>query len=154
METFVNPLKGLAEYEEIRRNLRDNRGILQVTGCLESQKAHWLYSLSHLYNNCLVVAEDDQKAKEFFEDYRFYQPDVLLYPAKDLLFYYADIQGNLLTKQRMRVIRKILEKENVTVITSVGGCMERIRPLQEIEKSCLHFQNDSPMDLEPGFCLP
>ncbi len=148
METFVNPLKGLAEYEEIRRNLRDNRGILQVTGCLESQKAHWLYSLSHLYNNCLVVAEDDQKAKEFFEDYRFYQPDVLLYPAKDLLFYYADIQGNLLTKQRMRVIRKILEKENVTVITSVGGCMERIRPLQEIEKSCLHFQNDSPMDLE------
>ncbi len=148
METFVNPLKGLAEYEEIRRNVRDNRGILQVTGCLESQKAHWLYGLSDLYKNCLVVAEDDQKAKEFFEDYRFYQPDVLLYPAKDLLFYYADIQGNLLTKQRMRVIRKILEEKNVTVITSVGGCMERIRPLQEIEDSCLHFQNDSPMDLE------
>ena len=112
METFVNPLKGLAEYEEIRRNVRDNRGILQVTGCLESQKAHWLYGLSDLYKNCLVVAEDDQKAKEFFEDYRFYQPDVLLYPAKDLLFYYADIQGNLLTKQRMRVIRKILEEKN------------------------------------------
>lgn len=148
MEAFVKPLEGLAEYEEIRRNLKDNRGILQLTGCLESQKAHWLYGLSDLHRNRLVVTEDDQKAKEFYEDYRFYEPDALLYPAKDLLFYYADLQGNLLTKQRMRVIRKMLESEKATVITSIGGCMERIRPLEEIAESCLRFRNDSPIDLE------
>ena len=48
METFVNPLKGLAEYEEIRRNVRDNRGILQVTGCLESQKALVIWSFGSI----------------------------------------------------------------------------------------------------------
>ena len=116
MEAFVKPLEGLAEYEQIRQSLKNNQGVLQVTGCLESQKSHWLYGLSDLHDCRLVVAEDDQKAKEFYEDYRFYQPDAFLYPAKDLLFYYADIQGNLLTKQRMRVIRGILEKEKVTVI--------------------------------------
>ena len=148
MEAFVKPLEGLAEYGQVRRCLKENRGILQVSGCLESQKAHWLYGLSDLHSCRLVVAEDDQRAKEFYEDYRFYEPDALLYPAKDLLFYYADIQGNLLTKQRMRVIRGILERERVTVVTSMEGCMERLRPLAEIKESCLHFTNDSPLDLE------
>ncbi len=148
MEAFVRPLEGLAEYGQIRQRLRDNRGILQVSGCQGSQKAHWLYGLSDLHDCRLVVAEDDQKAKEFYEDLRFYQPDALLYPAKDLLFYYADIQGNLLTKQRMRVIRGILEREKVTVVTSMEGCMERLRPLEEIAGSCLHFTCESPLDLE------
>ena len=148
MEAFVKPMEGLAEYEEIRKSLTENRGILQVAGCLDSQKAHWLYGLSDLHDCRLVVAEDDQKAKEFYEDYRFYQPDTLLYPAKDLLFYYADIQGNLLTKQRMRVIRGILEKKKVTVVTSMEGCMERLRPLQEIAASRLHLTNESSLNLE------
>ncbi len=144
----MKPLEGLAEYEQIRQSLKKSQGILQVTGCLESQKSHWLYGLSDLHDCRLVVAEDDQKAKEFYEDYRFYQPDALLYPAKDLLFYYADIQGNLLTKQRMRVIRGILEKEKVTVVASIEGCMERLMPLEEIAASRLHLQNDSPLNME------
>ncbi len=144
----MKPLEGLAEYEQIRQNLKSNQGVLQVTGCLESQKAHWLYGLSDLHDCRLVVAEDDQKAKEFYEDYRFYQPDALLYPAKDLLFCYADIQGNLLTKQRMRVIRGILEKKKVTVVASIEGCMERLRPLEEIAASRIHLQNDSALNLE------
>lgn len=141
-------MEGLAEYGQIRRELRENRGILQVSGCQGSQKAHWLYGLSDLHDCRLVVTEDDQKAKEFYEDYRFYQPDALLYPAKDLLFYYADIQGNLLTKQRMRVIRQILEQKKVTVVASIEGCMERLRPLPEIAASCLHLTCESSLDLE------
>ena len=74
MEAFVKPLEGLAEYGQVRRCLKENRGILQVSGCLESQKAHWLYGLSDLHSCRLVVAEDDQRAKEFYEDYRFYEP--------------------------------------------------------------------------------
>ena len=54
MEAFVKPMEGLAEYEEIRKSLTENRGILQVAGCLDSQKAHWLYGLSDLHDCRLV----------------------------------------------------------------------------------------------------
>ena len=33
------------------------------------------------------------KAKQVYEDYRFLDGDTYLYPAKDLLFYQADIRG-------------------------------------------------------------
>lgn len=40
MLSFTQPLKGMAEFEEIEKSLEKNQGIVQITGCLESQKAH------------------------------------------------------------------------------------------------------------------
>ena len=39
MLSFTQPLKGMAEFEEIEKSLEKNQGIVQITGCLESQKA-------------------------------------------------------------------------------------------------------------------
>ena len=47
MKTFLQPLQNLAEMEQIREQAKDNRGVLAVSGCMESQKAHML-SLIHI----------------------------------------------------------------------------------------------------------
>lgn len=77
-----------------------------------------------------------------------YDPEVLLYPAKDLMFYQADIQGNLLTRQRIRVLKALLEQKKVRVITSLGSCMEYLMPLEDVKGGILTFRNDSQVDLE------
>ena len=50
MQAFLKPLKELAEYEEICRILKKNQGILQVSGCMESQKAHLIGGLSAFFS--------------------------------------------------------------------------------------------------------
>ena len=45
MLSFTQPLKGMAEFEEIEKSLEKNQGIVQITGCLESQKAHLIHGL-------------------------------------------------------------------------------------------------------------
>lgn len=147
MQAVIQPLLNLNEYQEIRSRLPKNRGVLQLSGCIESQKAHVMYGLfegmrqdgKRDNTNCLIIAENDLKAKELYEDYRFYDREVLLYPAKDLIFFQADIHGNLLTKQRMQVIAALLQKKGVTVITSMGGCMDYLLPLSVIEQHVLPF---------------
>ena len=57
----------------------------------------------------LVVTYDDSRAKEIYEDFRNFTKDVWLYPAKDLLFYSADIHGNLMARQRIGVLRHLME---------------------------------------------
>ena len=47
--------------------------------------------------NRIVVAASEQKAKELCEEYRFFEKEAVYFPAKDILFYQADIHGNLLT---------------------------------------------------------
>ena len=141
MEAFLHPLQGLAEFEGIKKRCGANRGILNVSGCMESQKVHLMYGLSGLFPCHLILADDERNAKEIYEDYRFYDKNVYFYPAKDLLFFQADIHGNLLIRQRMRVIRALLEQEEVTVVTSIDGCMD-----------FLHAQKTAPEAL-PDQCV-
>ena len=147
MQAFLKPLKELAEYEEICRILKKNQGILQVSGCMESQKAHLIGGLSAFFPCRLLIGEDEARAKELYEDYRFYDPDVLYYPPKDLLFFQADIHGNLLIRQRMRVIRALLEREEVTVVTTIDGCMDYLLPLRQVAAGLIRLRNDSTLNL-------
>ena len=87
MEAFLHPLQGLAEFEEIKKRCGANCGILNVSGCMESQKVHLMYGLSGLFPYHLILADDERNAKEIYEDYRFYDKNVYFYPAKDLLFF-------------------------------------------------------------------
>ena len=89
MKTFLQPLQSLAEIEEIEKQAKKNHGILEVSGCIESQKAHLMYGLSGLFPSHLVIAADEKTAKDLYEDYRFYDKRVYYYPAKDLLFFQA-----------------------------------------------------------------
>ena len=148
MKAFLQPLQNLAEMEQIWKCGKENRGILEITGCMESQKAHFMYGLSGLFPCRLILAEDERRAKEIYEDYRFYHKNVYYYPAKDLLFFQADIHGNLLIRQRMQVVRALLEQEELTVVTSVDGCMDYLMPLEKIRQSLLHYSNESEMDLD------
>ena len=148
MLSFTQPLKGMAEFEEIEKSLEKNQGIVQITGCLESQKAHLIHGLSGKTPMRLVIAGDERQAKEIFEDLRFYDKNTMFYPAKDLLFFQADIQGNLLIRQRMCVIKALLEQKELTVVTSIDGCMDYLTPLEEIRKKVLHFYSDSVINMD------
>lgn len=148
MKAFLTPLQGLAEFEQIKEKSKTNKGILQVSGCMESQKSHLMYGLSGIAPYRLILAEDERRAREIYEDYRFYDRKVYFYPAKDLLFFQADIHGNLLIRQRMKVIKALLEEKELTVVTSIDGCMDFLESLEKIKEQLIHYESDSTVDTE------
>ena len=148
MKAFLTPLQGLAEFEQIKEKSKTNKGILQVSGCMESQKSHLMYGLSGIAPYRLILVEDERRAREIYEDYRFYDRKVYSYPAKDLLFFQADIHGNLLIRQRMKVIKALLEEKELTVVTSIDGCMDFLESLEKIKEQLIHYESDSTVDTE------
>lgn len=148
MKAFLTPLQGFAEFEQIKEKSKMNKGILQVSGCMESQKSHLMYGLSGIAPYRLILAEDERRAREIYEDYRFYDRKVYSYPAKDLLFFQADIHGNLLIRQRMKVIKALLEEKELTVVTSIDGCMDFLESLEKIKEQLIHYESDSTVDIE------
>ena len=115
---------------------------------MESQKSHLMYGLSGIAPYRLILAEDERRAREIYEDYRFYDRKVYSYPAKDLLFFQADIHGNLLIRQRMKVIKALLEEKELTVVTSIDGCMDFLESLEKIKEQLIHYESDSTVDIE------
>ena len=71
-----------------------------------------------------------------------------LYPARDLIFYQADIHGNLITKQRIQVLQALLERKEVTVIASIDSCLDYLIPLELWKNRAIHFYNDSEISLD------
>ena len=95
-----------------------------------------------------IITYSEQKAKEIYEDCRYFDRQAVLYQAKDFLFFHADMQGNLLVQQRVRALQALLTREEVTVITTFDGLMDRLRPLKKVEDSILCIGQDSIVQID------
>ena len=147
MQALIHPLAELAEYEEIIKNRRSAPGMIRILGCVNSQKTHMMYGMS---DGCLykvIVCSSESKAKQVYEEYRFLDPSTYLYPAKDLLFYQADLRSKELVSQRMEVLEAVIQGEPLTVVTSFDALMDSLLAKEKIAGQTIKIQYDSVLDL-------
>lgn len=150
MKALLAPLAELADYEKIRKNRTKENGMIQISGCVNTQKIHLLSGIGSGCGYKLVVFSNEEKAKKAYEEYLLFGEETYLYPARDLLFYYADIKGKTLTNRRMEVLRAIAEKkkeEPVTVITTMDAFLDGIISPDEIQKNRIHITGEDTVDL-------
>ena len=185
MKAFLTPMQQLGEFEEISRKIAGNRGMLQVTGCIDAQKPHFIYSAAAEFEThvrtelqrrmvavcdrgdagkkeaaeykrvlqnasfaTLIITHSDQRARELYENYRFFDREVLYFPAKDLIFFQADIHSNLLQQQRLQVLKALVERRQVTVITTMAACMNQLVPFEAWMDHILEIDSACEIDTE------
>ena len=146
MKAFTEPLSRLGEFQEICSSLKKGKGMVQVSGCIEAQKAHLIYGAAADFP--VIITYSELRAKELYENYRLFDKRVLYYPARDLIFYSADIHSNLIVQQRMKVLKALIEEEEAVIVTTMGGCMDHLLPAEHLKKHILCLKSDSPVDLD------
>ena len=145
MRALLAPLEELAEYEEIKRALAKEKAAVSLSGCVDSEKLHIIYGLSDGFRYKIIATYSDLKAKELYEDYKFYDRNVTLYPAKDLIFFQADIHGNQLVMERMKCLRRLLEGRPVTVITTYDALMAPQIPVEVFRRHVIPIDKRTPV---------
>ena len=143
MNALLAPLRELGGYEEILQKLRQPHGKVSVSGCVDSQKLHMVYGIGEEFDVKLIITYSDMKARELLDDCRLYCKSSYFFPAKDLIFYQADIHGNQLTKERIEVLRHILEGEPITVVTTFSALMAHQIPLEIWKQNVIQIDADS-----------
>ena len=140
-----NPLLELQEYDNLVQALKSGKGPLQVTGTLDL-----MFELGEAsaFSWKLVVTYDDTSAKEIYDDLRSFTSRVWLYPAKDLLFYSADIHGNLMARQRIAVLRRLMEDREGVVVTTMDGLMDHLLPLKYLREQSITVESGQVIDLD------
>ncbi len=172
MRAFLAPMLELGEFEEVAQQTAGNRGLLQVTGCIDAQKSHFAFCISEEYRKrflsvreksarasgqcarpvTLIITYNDLRAKEMYEDYRFFDRNVLYFPPKDLIFFEADIHSNLLTRQRVQVLKALVERSSdenpLTIITTMSACMNRMAPFEDWKDHIIEICSGLEIDTE------
>lgn len=96
----------------------------------------------------MIVTYNEDRAKEILEAYTFFDRDVMYYPSKDVLFYSADIHGHTILRQRMEVVKNIIEGTVSTVVVSIDALLNKIIPLQEMKKNIITFTLGETLNLD------
>ncbi len=142
MNGLVKPLENLEVFHLAKKHFQYKKTNINIAGITDSMVSHIIYGLLKEENK-VIVTPTERMAKEIVHDLKFFQGDnVLFYPAKDLIFYSADVHSNDITRERMEVFDKILKGEKVTLVMCVEALVDPLIPRQVMEE---HF-----LDLKAG----
>ena len=106
MLAFLEPLEELADYQEIVRKRGKAEGILQIAGCVSSQKTHLMYALGDGFEYRVIVFSSEEKSKSRrMKNTKCWRRIPFCILQRIFLFYHADIKGAALTGKRMEVLK-------------------------------------------------
>lgn len=142
MSAFAVPMRELAAFEELVQYLNRKKAPVQADGCIDTQKCHLAWCAGQGFPRKLFVTYSETRALEICRDYRFFDKNVRYYPAKDLMFYHADIHSDQIAGERLSAVRPLLDEEPVTIVTTVQALLDRLLPLHYLRSFC--------MDIMPG----
>ena len=148
MKSFTVPLQELQGYEEANSALKKATCPIQISGCIDAVKPHMIYSMNNGKGNRVIVTFHEQKAKELYEEYLFFDKRTAYYPAKDILFYQSDIRGNVLTAERINALKMIAEEEECTIITTFDGLMNPMPSPERFVKEVITLESGGEVDLD------
>ena len=139
MNGLITPLKALNGFEKIKAALRKKNSPVLATGVMDSQKAHLAAGLSDALNApVLFVAGSEQKAKEAYNDLRFfYRNKTFLFPSKGIVFYGADVRSVEILKRRFETLGALIAGERLAVCCSVEALFDRLSPPEVFINSIL-----------------
>ncbi|MDO4939794.1 MAG: transcription-repair coupling factor [Lachnospiraceae bacterium] len=148
MSIYNNPLKRLAEYDEMEKDLRLGRGPVQISGLPDGAKAFFVSQLPQPWK--LLITYDENRARNLAEDIRCFTGDkeVMLYPARDLLFFSADIRGNVISGQRIDVWRHMSEDDSGVVVTTIDALMDKLEDPDQFRKKTIIITQGEKLSID------
>lgn len=145
---FNLPVTTLPDMERLLSLLRGKgRSFYALKGLLGSARAMVLFSLGAFSDKKIIILPGESDARRLYDEYRFYDRDCRYYPAKDFLFYNADIKSNELTTERIRVIHDILGGERITVFTTIEALLTRLPAAPTYRSNGITLQSGDTIDL-------
>ncbi len=147
MRAFLEPLDRLNEIEKLNICLRKETGLQMISGCIDSQKPHLVYGIGREFSYKIIVTFNEQRAREIYEEYLFFDRQAVYYPAKDILFYQSDLRGNVLTRERILALKRIAEGGRVTLITTYDALMNKMPDPNQFIQAVKTFHVGDVVDL-------
>lgn len=135
-------------FVELTKHREQTDGIYHIWGMDHRITPLLMEALSDKKRFRLIVTFEERRARELVEAYRFYSRQTFYYPAKDVLFYSADIHSNNTVQERLEIIKKIVEQQPCTVVTTIEGLMDKLPAISYIKENILTMKVGETLSLE------
>lgn len=150
MQALVKAFREDPRYQELKENIDKAALPIHVYGMDSRVLPLMMEAIERQNKNGqrLIVTYNERRAREIVADYRFYDREVYYYPAKDALFYYADIHSNTTARHRLEIFKRIAMGERITVVTTIEGLMDKIPDLSHLEHHIITLKVGESLELK------
>lgn len=149
-DIFISPLQNSKEYKDVINNIENNKGTLLINGLVQSQKPNIVYSIfNDLKKQILYIANTDLEAKKVYEDLCFYMKDKVDYlSSQDIYFYHLDAKDRNDEARKLKVLLRMISKENTVIVTSVEAVLSKYVPKEVLKKNIFTYKIGDTIDIE------
>ncbi|MFA5524733.1 MAG: transcription-repair coupling factor [Tissierellales bacterium] len=146
---LIDSLKNLPSYDQLRSEINKKTTPIALHGLSEENIAHISYGLNqHLDKQVLIITYDDLRAKKISEDLSFFSKENSeLFPAREVVLYDIAAHSHEISNHRVRVMDKLIQGENIAVVSSIHSIMNKIMTKSIIEKHTIDIEMGQIIDL-------
>ena len=149
MNLLTEPLLESKEVKEAVNHIEKKKLPILITGCMDAEKSNIIETLSSAAGkrHRIIVAYDEIRAREIAADMKLYDKKAMLYPAKDIMFFSADIHGNAIVSGRLEVLKRLIEDEASTIVLSLEAGLDRVLPLSYVKEKIVKLSVGDSYDI-------
>ncbi|MBR6223298.1 MAG: transcription-repair coupling factor [Lachnospiraceae bacterium] len=148
MEALIAPVLASESFKKLEDFISEGNTPVLVDGLNDIGRIMFTHALGRKKSRRLIVTWNEDRAKKIYDNYRFFDKQVYLYPAKDALFYSADIHSNAIVNKRLEVVRLLAENKPVTVVLTVDALLDKLPELSETKKNRFLISIDTEIELK------
>ena len=125
---LIDPLINLEQYNSILEDIKGKKVPISSYGIGEESLGQFSYGLSsHSNKQTLIITHSDIKARKLYEDLLgMSKKDVEYFQTKDLQFYDIDALSSERLNQRLNILSRLINGDNIIVITSIDAIIDKI----------------------------
>ena len=150
MNPLVKELPKHSKFKELLASVKNNEKNLSITGLTDATKAHVIYSLYN-YSGVrpVVVCPNVTSSKKFIQDMKFYSDKEIVYlPAREVIYYDIDVQSRETNNQRVYAISKLINNEDIILVTTIDALMQPMLEMSEYEGLSIVLKKGNNINLE------
>ncbi len=147
MEALRAPVMATKQFQQLEKQLMAGEVPLSVSGVNDLGRCMMADAIGRRYQRRLIVTYHEDQAKRIYENYRFFDKQVYLYPAKDALFYSADVHSNTIVRKRLEILKLLMENKPVTVVLTVDALLDKLPTLKEIKSNRFVIDMDTSIEM-------
>ena len=149
MKAFDKFLDKLESYERLKNDIKNGNTPVLATGVIDVQNLHVVSALvEDLGRPALIITDSELSAKQMYDDYRFFDKNVRLFPSRDLIFFSADVHSHETDIKRFKIINEFLKGGRCSVILSAEALFDRFVKKEIFAQSILSFAEGEIIDID------
>ncbi len=132
---LIEPLKEVQGMSQLLEHLEYGENV-KVVNMIDACKGHFSYGIGCFTEKPLVIITyDEPSTKQISEDMMALngKEKVYIYPARDILFYNADVHSMDITSQRIKVIEALQKGEKAVFIIPIEALLNPLSPKETWE---------------------